>query len=149
MYKCTHMTTHAFACMYMYAACVCSCVHMHVCMCAHACVRMHAHAREHAHAHMHEMFQNNRLVYIFFSSLDINIKFGMALLGIQFVISLVVALIIQKLSPFYSLARWIMCSGLYRYLHPTNEKLRTLAGKPNITTKGLKNLKILCFFVYL
>jgi len=60
----------------------------------------------------------------------------MALLGIQFVISLIVALVIQKLSPFYSLARWIMCSGLYRYLHPTNDKLRTLAGKPNVTTKG-------------
>jgi len=60
----------------------------------------------------------------------------MALLGIQFVVSLIVALIIQKLSPFYSLARWIMCSGLYRYLHPTNEELKKLAGKPNIPTKG-------------
>jgi len=54
----------------------------------------------------------------------------MALLGIQFVISLVVALFLQKLSPFYSLARWIMAKGLYRYLHPTNDQLKALTGKP-------------------
>uniref|UniRef100_A0A069DMN5 Transmembrane protein 161B n=1 Tax=Clytia hemisphaerica TaxID=252671 RepID=A0A069DMN5_9CNID len=54
----------------------------------------------------------------------------MALLGIQFVITLVVALFLQKLSPYYSFARWIMCSRLYRYLHPSNELLRATAGKP-------------------
>lgn len=62
----------------------------------------------------------------------------MALLGIQFVISLIVALLIQKLSPFYSLARWIMCSGLYRYLHPTNEKLKLLSGKSDNHGNGKK-----------
>lgn len=60
----------------------------------------------------------------------------MALLGIQFVITLVVALFLQKLSPFYSFARWIMCSRLYRYLHPTNEQLRARIGKPAFTGKG-------------
>jgi len=60
----------------------------------------------------------------------------MALLGIQFVITLVVALFLQKLSPFYSFARWIMCSKLYRYLHPTNEQLRQKIGKPIVPGKG-------------
>lgn len=62
--------------------------------------------------------------------------FRMALLGFQFVITLVVALFLQKLSPFYSFARWIMCSKLYRYLHPTNEQLRARIGKPALT-KGI------------
>jgi len=54
----------------------------------------------------------------------------MVLLGFQFVITLTVALLLQKLSPFYSFARWIMCSNLYRYLHPSNEQLKAMAGKP-------------------
>lgn len=37
--------------------------------------------------------------------------------------------VIQKLSPHYSLAKWILCStGLYRYLHPTDSELKALAG---------------------
>ena len=59
----------------------------------------------------------------------------MGLLGVQFVITLVVALFLQKLSPYYSFARWIMCGRLYRYLHPSNEKLRMIAGKP-VTSSG-------------
>eukprot|EP00794_Sanderia_malayensis_P019111 gene19111-21028_t len=60
----------------------------------------------------------------------------MAILGIQFLISVSVAFIMQKLSPYYSMPRWIMCSGLYRYLYPTNDMLKTLAGK--MTTKPPK-----------
>ena len=70
----------------------------------------------------------------------------MALLGIQFVISLIVALVIQKLSPFYSLARWVMCSGLYRYLHPSNEELKTLAGKPTLPPKGKIGVHFVVFW---
>lgn len=37
--------------------------------------------------------------------------------------------VIQKLSPHYSLAKWILCStGLIRYLHPTDSELKALAG---------------------
>jgi hypothetical protein len=74
------------------------------------------------------------------------------LLGAQLVITLVFVSIIQKVSPHFSLAKWILCStgfvndenfvsnhelikiyshfSLIRYLHPSNEELRTLAGVP-------------------
>lgn len=66
----------------------------------------------------------------------------MAILGIQFVISFTVALFMQKLSPYYSIARWIMCNGLYRFLHPTNEALKTLAGRVVVKPqKGKRNLE--------
>lgn len=39
--------------------------------------------------------------------------------------------VIQKLNPHFSFAKWILCStGLYRYLHPTDDVLRTKAGVP-------------------
>uniref|UniRef100_U5EX94 Putative conserved plasma membrane protein n=1 Tax=Corethrella appendiculata TaxID=1370023 RepID=U5EX94_9DIPT len=53
----------------------------------------------------------------------------MALLGAQLVITLIMISIIQKLSPHFSLAKWILCStGLIRYLHPTDDELKKLAG---------------------
>lgn len=37
--------------------------------------------------------------------------------------------VIQKVSPHFSLARWILCStGLMRFLHPTDDELKQLAG---------------------
>ncbi|KDR24097.1 transmembrane protein 161B [Zootermopsis nevadensis] len=64
----------------------------------------------------------------------------MALLGTQLVITLVMVSIIQKLGPHYSLARWILCStGLVRYLYPTDEELRALAGVPKDKSKGKKS----------
>lgn len=55
----------------------------------------------------------------------------MALLGAQLVITLIFVSIIQKVSPHFSLAKWILCStGLIRYLHPTDDELRSLAGVP-------------------
>ncbi|CRK98821.1 CLUMA_CG011941, isoform A [Clunio marinus] len=55
----------------------------------------------------------------------------MALLGAQLVITLIFVSLIQKLSPHFSLAKWILCStGLLRYLHPTDDELRQLAGVP-------------------
>lgn len=53
-----------------------------------------------------------------------------ALLGAQLVMTLIMVSVIQKLSPHYSLAKWILCStGLIRFLHPTDNELKTLAGK--------------------
>uniref|UniRef100_A0A6B2E928 Putative conserved secreted protein n=1 Tax=Phlebotomus kandelakii TaxID=1109342 RepID=A0A6B2E928_9DIPT len=55
----------------------------------------------------------------------------MALLGAQLVITLVMVSLMQKLSPHFSLAKWILCStGLTRYLHPSDSELKTLAGVP-------------------
>ncbi|KAM8708922.1 hypothetical protein ACLKA7_015831 [Drosophila subpalustris] len=55
----------------------------------------------------------------------------MALLGAQLVITLVMVSVIQKLSPHYSFAKWILCrTGLFRYLHPTDDELRTKGGVP-------------------
>ncbi|XP_048353104.1 transmembrane protein 161A [Sphaerodactylus townsendi] len=54
----------------------------------------------------------------------------MAVMGVQLVVSLLVASIMQKMAPHFSFARWILCSGrLFRYRHPTEEELFTLAGK--------------------
>ncbi|XP_073983250.1 transmembrane protein 161-like emei [Rhodnius prolixus] len=64
----------------------------------------------------------------------------MALLGYQLVITLVMVSVIQKLGKHYSLARWFLCStGLVRYLYPTDDELRSLAGIPREKTKGKKD----------
>lgn len=50
--------------------------------------------------------------------------------------------IIQKVSPHASFAKYILCStGLIRYLHPTDDELRSLAGVPKDKTKGKKGDK--------
>ncbi|XP_018057733.1 PREDICTED: transmembrane protein 161B [Atta colombica] len=65
---------------------------------------------------------------------------NMALLGAQLVITLVMVSIIQKLSPHFSFARWILCStGLTRYLYPTDQQLRALAGVPKEKPKRGKH----------
>lgn len=54
-----------------------------------------------------------------------------AVLGAQLVITLVMVSVIQKLSPHYSFAKWILCrTGLHRYLHPTDDELRSKGGVP-------------------
>ncbi|KAF0296314.1 Transmembrane protein 161B [Amphibalanus amphitrite] len=53
----------------------------------------------------------------------------MALFGTQLIITMVAACVLQKLGPYYSLARWLLCSsGLRRYRYPTDDKLREAAG---------------------
>uniref|UniRef100_A0A665SYP9 Transmembrane protein 161B n=1 Tax=Echeneis naucrates TaxID=173247 RepID=A0A665SYP9_ECHNA len=43
---------------------------------------------------------------------------------------MVMASVIQKIIPHYSFARWLLCSGsLQWYQHPTEDELRSLAGK--------------------
>ncbi|KAK9512049.1 hypothetical protein O3M35_000561 [Rhynocoris fuscipes] len=66
----------------------------------------------------------------------------MALLGYQIVITLIMVSVIQKLGKHYSLARWLVCStGLVRYLYPTDDELRSLAGIPREKSKNKKEKK--------
>ncbi|CAH1401879.1 unnamed protein product [Nezara viridula] len=66
----------------------------------------------------------------------------MALLGAQLVITLVMVSIIQKIGKHYSLARGLICStGLIRYLYPTDDELRSLAGVIKEKQKGKKDRK--------
>ncbi|XP_040273352.1 transmembrane protein 161A [Bufo bufo] len=54
----------------------------------------------------------------------------MAIMGIQMVVTLLVASVMQRVTPHYSLARWLLCNGsLFRYKHPTEDELRALSGK--------------------
>ncbi|KAM4549194.1 transmembrane protein 161A [Odontesthes bonariensis] len=54
----------------------------------------------------------------------------MALMGIQLVVSLLAASIMQRMAPHYSFARWLICSGsLFRFKHPSEGELCALAGK--------------------
>lgn len=65
----------------------------------------------------------------------------MGVIGVQLVVTMVMASIIQKIIPHYSLARWLLCSGSLRwYQHPTEEELRILAGKQQ-KGKGKKDRK--------
>lgn len=52
----------------------------------------------------------------------------MAVLGVQFVFTIAMFSFLQKLSHFYSFGRWLLANRLVRYLHPTDEELRQLAG---------------------
>lgn len=61
---------------------------------------------------------------------------AMALFGVQIVITMVMASILQKMSFRFSLSRWIICKRLVRYLHPSDEELKSLAGIPGKLLKG-------------
>ncbi|XP_009464491.1 PREDICTED: transmembrane protein 161A isoform X2 [Nipponia nippon] len=51
-------------------------------------------------------------------------------MGVQVVVSLLAASIMQKMAPHCSFARWLLCNGsLRRYKHPSDEELCALAGK--------------------
>ncbi|XP_006995526.1 transmembrane protein 161A [Peromyscus maniculatus bairdii] len=55
----------------------------------------------------------------------------MAVLGVQLVVTLLTATLMHRLAPHCSFARWLLCNGsLFRYIHPSEEELRVLAGKP-------------------
>ncbi|KAG7176491.1 Transmembrane protein 161B-like [Homarus americanus] len=61
----------------------------------------------------------------------------MAVFGVQLVVTMVTASVLSRITPHYSLARWLLCgTGLIYYLHPTDEELRSLAGVPK--DKGKK-----------
>lgn len=50
--------------------------------------------------------------------------------------------VIQKIGAHYSFSRWLLCcTGLVRYLYPTNTELRELANVPKEKWKTKKNTK--------
>ncbi|XP_061870951.1 transmembrane protein 161A [Colius striatus] len=54
----------------------------------------------------------------------------MAVMGVQVVLSLLAASLMQRMAPHCSFARWLLCNGsLFRYKHPSDEELCALAGK--------------------
>uniref|UniRef100_A0A672UUU7 Transmembrane protein 161A n=1 Tax=Strigops habroptila TaxID=2489341 RepID=A0A672UUU7_STRHB len=54
----------------------------------------------------------------------------MAVMGVQVVVTLLAASLMQKMAPHWSFARWLLCNGsLHRYKHPSDEELCALAGK--------------------
>ncbi|KAL1023050.1 hypothetical protein UPYG_G00035830 [Umbra pygmaea] len=54
----------------------------------------------------------------------------MALIGVQLVVSLLAASIMQRMAPHCSFARWLLCNGsLFRFKHPSEGELCALAGK--------------------
>ncbi|KAG0710169.1 Transmembrane protein 161A [Chionoecetes opilio] len=60
-----------------------------------------------------------------------------AVFGAQLVVTMVMASVLSRLTPHYSLGRWLLCgTGLVFYLHPTDEELRSVAGVPK--EKGKK-----------
>jgi len=57
----------------------------------------------------------------------------MAVLGVQFVITMMMATVLSRVGPHLSVARWLLSSrfaSLVRYLHPSDEELRLLAPPP-------------------
>ena len=62
----------------------------------------------------------------------------MAILGPQIVFSMIMASMLSKFSGQFSFGRWILCGKLARYLHPTDEELRKLAGISMTKNKGSK-----------
>jgi len=66
----------------------------------------------------------------------------MAVLGIQFVITMMMATVLSRVGPHLSLARWLLCSnfaGLVRYLHPSDDELRVFSPAPRLDKKEKKN----------
>ncbi|KAM6965611.1 transmembrane protein 161B [Aplochiton taeniatus] len=66
----------------------------------------------------------------------------MGVIGVQLVVTMVMASVMQKIIPHYSFARWLLCSGSLRwYQHPTEDELRSLAGKQQQKGKNKKDRK--------
>lgn len=66
----------------------------------------------------------------------------MAVLGVQIVITMIVASIMSKVGPYMSFARWMLTtSGLIRYMHPSDDELRTLAMIPKERNRKKGNRK--------
>ncbi|NXP74141.1 T161A protein, partial [Ramphastos sulfuratus] len=64
-----------------------------------------------------------------------------AVMGVQVVVSLLAASLMQKMAPHCSFARWLLCNGsLYRYKHPSDEELCALAGKQRPRSKRDRRL---------
>ncbi|XP_068615455.1 transmembrane protein 161A-like [Brachionichthys hirsutus] len=58
------------------------------------------------------------------------IQMEQALMGVQLVVSLLAASVMQRMAPHCSFARWLLCNGsLFRFKHPSEGELCALAGK--------------------
>uniref|UniRef100_A0A8C6JIY4 Transmembrane protein 161A n=1 Tax=Melopsittacus undulatus TaxID=13146 RepID=A0A8C6JIY4_MELUD len=65
----------------------------------------------------------------------------MAVMGVQVVVTLLAASLMQKMAPHWSFARWLLCNGsLYRYKHPSDEELCALAGKQRPKAKRMNGM---------
>jgi len=62
-----------------------------------------------------------------------------AVLGAQLAFTMIVASVLSKFSGHYSFGRWILCSKLGRYIHPSDEELRKSAGLLPAGGGGNKN----------
>ncbi|GIY69627.1 transmembrane protein 161B [Caerostris extrusa] len=64
----------------------------------------------------------------------------MAIFGVQLVVTMVMASVLQKISAHFSVARWLLSYRLTRYLHPSDEELLSIAGlqRNSGKTKGKK-----------
>ncbi|GFX26713.1 transmembrane protein 161B [Trichonephila clavipes] len=65
----------------------------------------------------------------------------MAIFGVQLVVTMVMASVLQKVSAHFSVARWLLSYRLTRYLHPSDEELLSVAGlqRVNGQKKGKKS----------
>lgn len=62
----------------------------------------------------------------------------MAVFGVQLVLTMIVASFLHKLAPYYSLGRWLVTSGLRRYLPPSDKLLRPHVAAPTQPSKATK-----------
>ncbi|KAK3593876.1 hypothetical protein CHS0354_011481 [Potamilus streckersoni] len=65
----------------------------------------------------------------------------MAVFGAQLVFNLIIFSFLQKLSPIYSFGRWLLCGRLFRYLHPTDEQIKSAAGMSSGKVKNRREEK--------
>lgn len=65
----------------------------------------------------------------------------MAVLGAQFVFSMLMFCFLQKLSCYYSFGQWLIGGRLVQYLYPSDDELKKLAGIPTNSgkSKGRRN----------
>lgn len=61
-----------------------------------------------------------------------------AVLGVQVVISMMMLSFLHKLSSQYSVAKWLLTSGLLRFLHPSDDQLKQMMTKEVKTRKDSK-----------
>lgn len=59
----------------------------------------------------------------------------MAVFGVQLVLTMIVASFLHKVAPYYSLGRWLVTSGLQRYLPPSDKLLRPHISTPTPASK--------------
>lgn len=64
----------------------------------------------------------------------------MGVFGIQLVVTMIVASVLHKLSPYYSFGRWLATAGLRRFLPPSDDALRPHVAAAASTNRSKKKL---------